>query len=55
MLKKNKEMDEVISSGAGGNVRASGDSSGGRGMAADLKAAREADIEKSNLLVQIRE
>ena len=54
MLKKTKEMDKVIRSGAGGNVRAPGNSSGGR-EAAGLKAAREADIEKSNLLVQIRE
>ena len=53
MLKKNKEMDEFMSSAAS-NVRASGDSSGGRGMGG-MKAAREADIEKDNLLAQIRE
>ena len=54
MLKKTKEMDKVISSGAGSNIRAPGNSSGGR-EAAGLKAAREADIEMSNLLVQVRE
>lgn len=53
MLKKNKEMDEFMSSAAG-NLRASGDSSGGRGME-NLKATREADIERDNLLMQIRE
>ena len=46
MLKKNKEMDELMSSGVGG-VRASNDSSMSRGMAG-IKGVRQSaeDIEK---------